>query len=650
MAGEGTSGRPTQGGAPGQCGCPLTNEEKQPLLILHVDVENIMVFSFRFAKEAASAETGDLVDVSARQLASHILAETVCGTIDPDSGEWKPALAADDTLTDEEKVDELKQRLQTFGTDLKLRRKLQPARGPIVATHPEAAASALRNGHKSLLRRMMLPPTVCLALGCEAPDTDKVVGSGCTADNAEGAPLNALHENQGSENPEEAGQLPQQLKDGFWRLAPSFLSLLFSLARSRRAFRLVLHTRRPLESPAMRALLYEFNLLCEGKHPAFDGENRTKQIFLNGDHGSPDLRIPKEAVGVMQLPQTGLLGRKANQSCTYEAPPTLLFPERGRCYKGPQEIYAGLMYQEFKESRAICIIYECVDSKQSLRAVAGADETQSSDTLKGSSATKSPDKCSSTLTFGEEAHTTSRFEPHATYPLLVWVDGQDLTHFHVCLSSSGILTLVNGVTYIPTLMPIEVETQRPLAFETGRWKNSEEATKMRTQILPSLQVSANTSGSLDVGAVATKIAPSQWDCLTNPDCLVAALTVCEKHRLRLATAIHMHSEDQVEACKKAALENKEQLLSELPESNLGLPALHDLLNNRTCVEDDAGVSQSSDVAYLTKHVVPVLYPALEETLRDRPENPLVSIAFYLLRNSGGYSRSSTEQAEGAMQP
>ncbi|KAL8453617.1 hypothetical protein Emed_000752 [Eimeria media] len=528
---------------------------------------------------------------------------------------------------------------------------MQVAKGSNVAADAEAA-SALHNGHKSLLRRMMLPPTVCFALGCEAPDTNKVMGSACTPAEppqsaAEGAPA-ASHADLGSETPDGEGQLPQQLKDGFWRLTPSFLSLLFSLARSRRAFRLVLHTRRPLGSPELRAFLFEFNLLCEGKHPAFDGENRTKQVFLNGDHGSPDLRISEEALGVMQLPQSGSLRRDANQSCKFETAPRLLFRETGRCYKGPQEIYAGLMYQELDENRAICISHGYVDPKQSLSAAfAGGDETQSSDTSKkNNSAGDPPDEggCS-TLMFEEELSKSLRFEPHVTCPLFVWVDGQDLTHFHVCLSSSGILTLLNGVTYIPTLIPVDVETERPLALEIGKWGNSDEEAKLRKQILPSLQVAASISGSLDVAAAACKIAPSQWDCLTNPDCLVAALTVCEEHRLNLATAIHMHTADQVEACRKAAIESKEQLLSELHESRVGLVESQDSSNKRTCMADDAGLSYSSDVDYLMKHIVPVLYPALEETIRDRPENPLASIAFYLLRNSEGYSRSFTQQNE-----
>lgn len=72
--------------------------------------------------------------------------------------------------------------------------------------------------------------------------------------------------------------LPLQLHGGYWSIAPSFLSLLFSLVRTRRAFRLVFHTRRSLSSPVLQAFLREFNSLCEGKHPAFDGENRTKQV------------------------------------------------------------------------------------------------------------------------------------------------------------------------------------------------------------------------------------------------------------------------------------------------------------------------------------------------------------------------------------
>lgn len=83
----------------------------------------------------------------------------------------------------------------------------------------------------------------------------------------------------GGYNPQASSKLSTQLQSGYWGIAPSFLSLIFSLVKFRRAFRLVFHTRRPLASRALQGFLSEFNMLCEGKHPAFNGENRTKQVF-----------------------------------------------------------------------------------------------------------------------------------------------------------------------------------------------------------------------------------------------------------------------------------------------------------------------------------------------------------------------------------
>ena len=76
-----------------------------------------------------------------------------------------------------EQVEELEQRLQAFGNCAKVKRKARMAGNPRTnADKVEAAIGALRERHRSLLRRLMLPPTVCIALGCEAPDLNRVLG------------------------------------------------------------------------------------------------------------------------------------------------------------------------------------------------------------------------------------------------------------------------------------------------------------------------------------------------------------------------------------------------------------------------------------------------------------------------------------------
>ncbi|KAL8435335.1 hypothetical protein Efla_006965 [Eimeria flavescens] len=728
MANEEGYKRGLSGASRGASESFLTKQERQPVLILHVDVDNIMISSFRFAREAVNAEKGELVDISAKQLASHILAETLWGTIDPQTGEWKAALGEEAPLREDERVtfgeylrlhykhsarqtadasfilleclplssfsiavDALQQRIHNFGGDSKVKRRAGQRSRSSVAVDAEAAAAAVRDGRKAILRRMMLPPTVCLALGCELPDTNMIFSSGSLAAAApeqspETGEEQPLQEGKGSEEDlEKSGQLPQQLQAGFWRLSPSFLSLVFSLARARRAFRLVLHTRHPEESLETQSLLHEFNLLCEGRHPAFDGENKTKQVllawphftfqrakhalkaiegnprtsscvrapqtsacegssqvFLNGSRGSPNLTISKAAVGRLQVPRSCISNRNQSEPLTSEALPKLVFLESRRCYTGPQEIYAGLMYQELEESRAVCISHESADWDFLCgNSIASAEERQCADARKAYAAFQAQEagdpEPQESLKNNEE-----RFyaRPHATSPLVMWVDAQDLTHFHVCLSSPGILTLVDGVTFIPSLLPIDVETRRPVALESGERSEGEEAGKAKSQVLPSLQTDVSAVGRLEFGATVSRISPTQWDCLTNSDCLVAALNLCERYRLQLATAFNARGGDQPAACSSrkdpSASRETEFGLSE-PQASAGYP---------TGKKDNTASPAASDVDYLMKAVVPVLYPALEEVLRDRPEDPRAALAFYLLRNAGGYSRSSTRQVDG----
>lgn len=76
-------------------GCALTAHERQPALVIHVDVDNILVSSSRYARDAMGAADGVFQDMSAKQLVSHILAEAAWGTIAPESGEWVPVSTCD---------------------------------------------------------------------------------------------------------------------------------------------------------------------------------------------------------------------------------------------------------------------------------------------------------------------------------------------------------------------------------------------------------------------------------------------------------------------------------------------------------------------------------------------------------------------------
>lgn len=546
------------------------------------------------------------------------------------------------------------------------------------------------------------------------------------------APTDEGHKQKEKVGRGEVLQLPSQLRAGYWRMAPSFLSLLFSLARARRAFRLVLHTRYPLNSAATQAILNEFNLLCEGKHPAFDGENRTKQVvqtsnrsdpnsimnegsivvrcstethggsgcnagcltaflgdlpspvlvasflsvaprgslmlqwvayqsrtarrlrlcaapqvFLDGSHGSPDLRISEDAVAVMHMPQASALveGTGHNQPPGEAMTPSLV-TVKGRCYKGPQEIYAGLMYHELGEKKALCIIHEPLPPGS---PTSKTYEVPGHATSSEPSGADFPPEAA-----GEKYNRTDAESPDAvteadlsgSSPLIVLADEQDLTHFHVCLSSSGVLTVVDGVSYLPTLLPVDVVTQQPIALQPGIWSGCVERDTPKTQLLGSLKPSPCTAGRLEVGAVASRIALSPWDCLTNAECLVAAVSLSEKQRMELARAAHIRTEAAETLFGGMASRGEEDRMDKPENSATGVPESHNnfmappgALATRTEVQSRFSLLPAADEAYLMKTVVPVLYPALQVVLRDRPEDPLASIAFYLLRHATGYSRT-----------
>lgn len=66
--------------------------------------------------------------------------------------------------------------LQDFGTDLKLKKKRLEPSGLTAGSGEQHTAVALHESQRALLRRLMLPPAVCLALGCESPDHNVILG------------------------------------------------------------------------------------------------------------------------------------------------------------------------------------------------------------------------------------------------------------------------------------------------------------------------------------------------------------------------------------------------------------------------------------------------------------------------------------------
>lgn len=87
------------------------------------------------------------------------------------------------------------------------------------------------------------------------------------------------------------------LRYGRFQIIPAFFNLLIQLTKDRRRFSLVFRTFNADQLPPVQR---ELRLLCDGKHPAYSGQNKTqKPPPMNGDKQSRDMRLSEENVGRM---------------------------------------------------------------------------------------------------------------------------------------------------------------------------------------------------------------------------------------------------------------------------------------------------------------------------------------------------------------
>jgi len=102
-----------------------------------------------------------------------------------------------------------------------------------------------------------------------------------------------------AEVPEDPAQDDQRniLRYGRFQILPAFFNLVIQLTKDRRRFSLVFRTFNESQVPPIQR---ELRLLCEGKHPAYSGQNKTQKAPpMNGDKASRDMRLTDENIGRM---------------------------------------------------------------------------------------------------------------------------------------------------------------------------------------------------------------------------------------------------------------------------------------------------------------------------------------------------------------
>lgn len=103
-----------------------------------------------------------------------------------------------------------------------------------------------------------------------------------------------LVENDIPENPLDDDAL-NCARFGRFRIIPSFLNFVTFLVKENRDFNVVFRGF----GTVLEEVKKEWNIYCEGKHPCFCGQNKTKIVLLNGMKNSRDMRITEENTGTL---------------------------------------------------------------------------------------------------------------------------------------------------------------------------------------------------------------------------------------------------------------------------------------------------------------------------------------------------------------
>jgi len=87
------------------------------------------------------------------------------------------------------------------------------------------------------------------------------------------------------------------LRYGRFQVIPAFFNLLIQLTKDKRRFSIIFRTYNAEQLPPVQR---ELRLLCDGKHPAYSGQNKTqKPPPMNGEKLSRDMRLSDENIGRM---------------------------------------------------------------------------------------------------------------------------------------------------------------------------------------------------------------------------------------------------------------------------------------------------------------------------------------------------------------
>lgn len=212
---------------------------------------------------------------------NRVLCEMGWGTLDLDTSTWvmvseEPCVQRPDTSLIS--YSEYLMKLFPTGVDVdettRLENDIQITERSGKFTEPNQPGQRFRPMFDQMVRCLTLPKTVMKGLSLSKVTLDEA----------------ALPEDVSAEEAANA------VRFGRYQFLPSFFNLLVILQKEKRKFSIVFHSFSEKELEAVRK---EIGMFCEGRHPCYNGQLKTKKVLMTGEKGTRDLRMKVEYMGVM---------------------------------------------------------------------------------------------------------------------------------------------------------------------------------------------------------------------------------------------------------------------------------------------------------------------------------------------------------------
>lgn len=318
----------------------LADEEKVRRLVLHVGVPRTICTLDRANEATTEAEL------------NRVLAEMAWGSVDRGTGVWTPRF--EEPRLDQPEtglISYLEWLQREFPTGKEVEDVARYDNAHQIRDRAARFTAANEPGQPfkplfdQMVRSLTLPKNVMKGLGLTKVTLDESsLPEDVTGDEAANA-----------------------VRFGRYQFLPSFFNLLIALQKEKRKFSLVFHSFKEEE---LNVVQKEMGMFCEGRHPCYNGQFKTKKVLMTGEKGNKDLRMQVNYQGIMDRMGDTLTFKDRNSIRKEEKPegeenntfgdsvddglPEQTFAPT--VYKGNAPIYAGMLCEILEETSCVGIL------------------------------------------------------------------------------------------------------------------------------------------------------------------------------------------------------------------------------------------------------------------------------------------------------